>query len=443
MSEMFTIRGVVEGFYGPPWTHAQRLDMVEFLAERSMNTFVYSPKDDPFLRARWREPHTGAQLEQMSELVNACDARGVQFVPALSPGLSMEYSSTEDRRTLSEKFARLLELGASAVGLFLDDIPLRLQHPRDQRRFASLAEAHVHLITEIHRELPRGVGLFVCPTQYFGTGREPYISAMSALPHGVEILWTGRLICSPFLDARDAEIVSTTVGRKVTYWDNFPVNDVAMGHELHIGPYAGRDPDLWRHATGIIANAMEYYENSKVGIAQVARYLADPAGYDVETAWRESVEEVADRYGNDELTRAYGVFADNCRMSAVYQSDAHRLNEALENYFFGIDFGDATRAREELAVVAAEFASAARVLEKAASEEVPLAAEVWEWVQAFGLAAEALGYVPAAYERAEQSARAELRRIQTHLRGGGRRVCGDVLDMMITDILTNRDLIRE
>ncbi len=106
MSEMFTIRGVVEGFYGPPWTHAQRLDMVEFLAERSMNTFVYSPKDDPFLRARWREPHTGAQLEQMSELVNACDARGVQFVPALSPGLSMEYSTTEDRRTLSEKFAR-------------------------------------------------------------------------------------------------------------------------------------------------------------------------------------------------------------------------------------------------------------------------------------------------------------------------------------------------
>lgn len=56
----FAVRGVVEGFYGTPWTHAQRLDMIDFLARRGLNTFVYSPKDDPLMRHRWREPYRGA-----------------------------------------------------------------------------------------------------------------------------------------------------------------------------------------------------------------------------------------------------------------------------------------------------------------------------------------------------------------------------------------------
>ncbi len=44
------IRGVIEGFYGRPWTHQQRLSLIDFLADRGMNTFVYSPKDDPLVR---------------------------------------------------------------------------------------------------------------------------------------------------------------------------------------------------------------------------------------------------------------------------------------------------------------------------------------------------------------------------------------------------------
>ena len=49
-SSPFAIRGVIEGFYGAPWSHEQRLDLIDFLGERGMNTFVYSPKDDPLVR---------------------------------------------------------------------------------------------------------------------------------------------------------------------------------------------------------------------------------------------------------------------------------------------------------------------------------------------------------------------------------------------------------
>ena len=57
MPRPFPVRGVIEGFYGAPWTHAARLDAVAFLAERGMNAYVYAPKDDPRHRTRWREPY--------------------------------------------------------------------------------------------------------------------------------------------------------------------------------------------------------------------------------------------------------------------------------------------------------------------------------------------------------------------------------------------------
>jgi hyaluronoglucosaminidase len=43
MSSPFAIRGVIEGFYGNPWTQEQRLDCIRFIGARGMNTFVYGP----------------------------------------------------------------------------------------------------------------------------------------------------------------------------------------------------------------------------------------------------------------------------------------------------------------------------------------------------------------------------------------------------------------
>src|SRR3982751_6157123 len=40
------MRGTVEGFYGPPWTHADRLAHLEFSARVGLNIYVYAPKDD-------------------------------------------------------------------------------------------------------------------------------------------------------------------------------------------------------------------------------------------------------------------------------------------------------------------------------------------------------------------------------------------------------------
>ena len=45
----FQRRGYLEGFYGKPWTDAQRRDMIALMAAHGMNTYAYGAKDDPII----------------------------------------------------------------------------------------------------------------------------------------------------------------------------------------------------------------------------------------------------------------------------------------------------------------------------------------------------------------------------------------------------------
>ena len=50
-------RGVIEGFYGNPWSHANRMSQLAFYGKHKMNVYVYGPKDDPYHHSRWYEPY--------------------------------------------------------------------------------------------------------------------------------------------------------------------------------------------------------------------------------------------------------------------------------------------------------------------------------------------------------------------------------------------------
>jgi len=42
--------GIIEGYYGAPWSWAERAAQVDFLAPHGYGFFTYAPKADPFLR---------------------------------------------------------------------------------------------------------------------------------------------------------------------------------------------------------------------------------------------------------------------------------------------------------------------------------------------------------------------------------------------------------
>ena len=59
------LRGIVEGFYGKPWTQEQRIDMMAFCEAHRLNAYIYAPKDDPYHREKWREPYPEAQIKKI------------------------------------------------------------------------------------------------------------------------------------------------------------------------------------------------------------------------------------------------------------------------------------------------------------------------------------------------------------------------------------------
>ncbi len=431
----FAVRGVIEGFYGRPWTHQQRLDLIPFLAARGMNSFVYGPKDDPLLRRDWREPYGGEWLARLSELVDRCAANGMRFTWCVSPGLSIRYSDDADLVALSAKLDRVAALGVTSFGLLLDDIPRELQHAQDRAAFADLADAHVHVVRSVAGRLPVGTHLVVCPTVYRGTGTEDYLVRLSAgIDPRIDLFWTGRAICSPTLDLADAAAFTRATLRPPLYWDNYPVNDVAMSYELHIGPYRGRDPLLWRSAAGIVANGMELFEASRIPFATIADYLRDPVGYDPEASWQRAIRDVA----GEADAEAFALFADNVRSSALSDYDAPIVGRALERLGFALDQGEPqTRAAAaELRALADRLLDAAARLLGDGVTNRALMDECRPWLRGFELGAQALVRLAdlAAEGRLESDGTAELRPFLVRLRRARVRVFGDVLEMTLSDL---------
>lgn len=278
---------MVEGFYGPPWSHDARLYVTSFVAERGMNAYLYAPKDDAKHRRRWRESYDAAEHADFVALARHCERIGMTFGFAISPGLDIDYDSPTDRATLLAKLRPLADAGIGWFLLALDDIPLA----------AGLAARQAALTTWLDHELRAlrpDVRLALCPTEYLGTRPSQYLADLgAALPADVDVMWTGPTVCSPRITAPQAEAWADAVGgRPPLLWDNFPVNDGPMAPALHLGPYRGRDPDLADALTGVLCNPMSQAAASQIGLATAAEFLSDPDGYEAGSAWERAIADV-------------------------------------------------------------------------------------------------------------------------------------------------------
>jgi hyaluronoglucosaminidase len=339
----FLHRGVVEGFYGRPFVHADRTWLLDRMAGWGMNTYVYAPKDDPYHREQWRVPYPEAERAALGRLVEHGARHGIRVGLAIAPGLSIAYASAGDRETLLEKVADFVALGARFLCLALDDVPSRLVHAEDRARYASLAEAHVDLAHAVQGSLPADATLWLVPTDYAGTADSDYLRTLgTGLAPGIEVGWTGRSVVSPEIRLDEAAARARCLGRRLLVWDNYPVADGPMRNALHLGPYTGRAPDLHEHVSGVLLNPMELCRASTVALATASAYLRDPAGYDAESAWREAVQEAG--AGSCE---AFADFAAAHRFSALAPLDRDdAIESALGRLRTAIDEGAQPDARE-------------------------------------------------------------------------------------------------
>lgn len=293
----FQIRGVVEGFYGAPWSMEERARILREMARLKMNLYVYAPKNDLLHRHQWETPYPLEFIRDFEKLVEEGKRYGVSVAMALSPGLTLTYGDSGQIDALVRKYLSFSAIGVRDFCLFLDDIPLTLQKESDQAAFSDLAEAQVFFTNQVYerlKNLSNVTAFLFCPTQYCGDSLTAYLEKIGTGMHpDIDALWTGPQVCSQTIPFEDAEAVSRALRRKVVYWDNYPVNDGSMAAELHIGPYTGRDPRLPLASRGFLINPMNQAMASIPVLKNIAAYLNAPATYDPQSAWEEALEEFA------------------------------------------------------------------------------------------------------------------------------------------------------
>lgn len=117
--------GVVEGFYGKPWSRQNRLDMLDFMGSQGMNMCIYAPKDDPYHREKWREPYPSSAMLIFQEYIQRARQNKVELVYALAPGLNVHFNGDAgkaDREALLNKMNALYKLGVRQFVIFFDKV---------------------------------------------------------------------------------------------------------------------------------------------------------------------------------------------------------------------------------------------------------------------------------------------------------------------------------
>ncbi|KAM9856853.1 protein O-GlcNAcase [Aulostomus maculatus] len=261
------ISGVVEGFYGRPWTMEQRTELFKREQKWGLNTYLYAPKDDYKHRMYWRDLYTPEEAEQLITLISAAKEHNVNFIYAISPGLDITFSNPKEVAALKRKLDQVRDFGCSSFSLLFDDIEIEMC-PGDKQAFSSFAHAQVAITNEVYQHLGEPETFLFCPTDYCAVFCSPNVSQSTYLHTvgdkllpGIDILWTGPKVVSHKISVESIEEVSSILKRAPVIWDNIHANDYDP-QRLFIGPYKDRPTELIPKLRGVLTNPnCEFYPN--------------------------------------------------------------------------------------------------------------------------------------------------------------------------------------
>ena len=278
-----TDRGVIEGFYGNPWSHKDRLRQFDFYGQYKMNTYVFGPKDDPYHRARWREPYPAQEAAQLKELVDAAHKNKVKFVWAIHPAGDIKWC-LEDSINVAKKLELMYNLGIRSFAVFFDDV--WGEGARGDKQ-AGLLNYLTDNFVRKHKDVEP---LIMCPSQYNkGWTSGDYLNTLGTKMYPeVRIMWTGNSVVD-MIGEVDMQWINEQIKRKAYIWLNYPVNDYCQSRML-MGKTYGNDLNINDMVSGFCSNPMEYAEASKVSLYSIADYTWNMPAYDDVKSWERALE---------------------------------------------------------------------------------------------------------------------------------------------------------
>ena len=368
---VFPYRGVVEGFYGMPWSHAVRLSLIEFYGRYKLNTYIYGPKDDPYHSSpNWRLPYPEREQRNIKELVEACRRNRVDFVWAIHPGKDIKWNE-EDYQNLVRKFNLMYADGVRSFAIFFDDISGEGTNPNKQ----------VELLNRLTKEFVKAKGdvspLIICPTDYSKLWAKadedgPLSIYGRTLDPSVRVFWTGDVVCSD-VTKETLDWVDSRIKRPAFFWWNYAVTDYVRNLILQ-GPVYGLDTSLTnKDMCGLVSNPMEHGEASKLSLYSVADYTWNPAAYNPIDSWERGLEVMMPH-----AKEAYRTFA----IHSADTETGYRRDESWDTETFRL----ADYTKEKRDKLYEEFERVAQVPAKieAGCNDTLLLKELQLWLKEFG-----------------------------------------------------------
>ena len=324
--------GIIEGYYGKPWTWSEREETAAFLALHGYRFFLYAPKSDAHLRRRWQEPHPAEQADRLRRLAERCRASGVRFGVGLSPYEIYTRFDEQDRAALAGKLEALDAIGVQDLAILFDDM---------RGDIPDLADRQVRVV-EWAAGRTGADRVLVCPTYYsddpvldrvFGRRPARYLEELGErLDPSIEVFWTGEEVCSRSITPGHIAPVAERLRRKPFLWDNYPVNDGSrMSQYLHLRAFTGRSSSLAGHVSAHGINPALQPTLTRIPALTLPESYREGSAYAYGAAFRRAAREVL---GEELGTR---VWEDLLTLQDVGLDRLGEREPALRERYGGVD----------------------------------------------------------------------------------------------------------
>jgi hyaluronoglucosaminidase len=267
------LSGVIEGFYGQCWSWESREAYAKFLSDGGMNSYIYAPKSDSYLRKRWRQNWPDKEFQQLKKLSAVYRRAGLNFGLGLSPFELYRNFNNQSKAQLKSKLKRIESLEPAVLCILFDDM---------RGDLPDLAKHQIEICDFVASNISVD-RLIMCPTYYsFDSVLEKVFGAMPAnywqeLGEGLssvwDVFWTGDKVVSKSYSVDSLATITRELSRKPLLWDNYPVNDgEKISNFLHLSS-ADRNAELKECSQGLLCNPMNQPELSKAAIFSTSMQL--------------------------------------------------------------------------------------------------------------------------------------------------------------------------
>lgn len=248
--------GYIEGYYGRLLEWRERHALLDQLSRLDLSSYFYAPKEDTYHRLQWREPYPVEWRRAFALFTEHAQKTSIHIIAGVAPGLDFNFkhiSDGDDFKALVFKAKQLLEDGASAIALLMDDINVVYNNDAG---FKSEGEAHAVLANALADAI--GQSVFTVPRVYANELEHEspgYTNGFCRHLHASHVIFhCGTHIVAPSVQAADYSAYQIHKQHRVAVWDNLYANDYCP-RRLFIGPWVGRSKrtEVMLNPTGMLA----------------------------------------------------------------------------------------------------------------------------------------------------------------------------------------------